>query len=111
MRRMIVLIAAVLLAATGPANAQDSWPVSLGLGGGLGGGMLSDYHGLLVVGITPPRSPIGLRLDGLLRPRTDDRFANVDLLTGVSASAVITLRRGVWRPTWSSAPRGQASST
>jgi len=93
MRLHVMFAALLLLVPLGSARAQDRYPVTIGAGGGVLSG--SAYHGLLLVGITPARSPIGLRLDGLLTPPNQRGRMNSELLSAVSASAVITLRP--WR--------------
>ena len=91
MRRMVAVLLGLVLSATAAA-AQDRWPVSVGVGGGFISGW-DKYHALVTVGIKPSRSPVGLRLDGMWR--TQPNRYNGDLLSAVSANAMITLRP--WR--------------
>ncbi len=91
MRSLAALFFCVILPASAVA-AQDPWPVSVGLGGG----MLTNNtpHAMVLVGVRPTnRLPVSLRLDGIWRP-ADGRI-NADLLSAVSASAIVTLRP--WR--------------
>ena len=92
MRRMIGFVAAMLLPTSfALAQSPSSYPVTLGLGGGMIGNY--DVHALAVVGITPANWPVGLRLDGMWTE--SNGLWNRDLLSAVSASAVVTLRP--WR--------------
>ena len=93
-RRIVGLVAAGMLSATVAGAQEDSFPVSVGIGGASSGVSTHRPHLLFVVGLTPPRSPVSLRLDGLWRAPIRGT-ANNDLLTAVSASAVVTLRP--WR--------------
>ena len=94
-RRIVGLVAAAMLSATIAGAQEEPFPVSVGIGGG-SSGFSSDFspHLLFVVAVTPPRSPIALRLDGLWREPAPETFDG-NLLSAVSASAVVTLRP--WR--------------
>ena len=92
MRSMFVLMAALTLSA-GAASAQDAFPVTLGVGGGAGGGAAHPYHGLVLVEVAAPRYPVAFRLDGLLTP--PGNRVNTDMFSAISASAIVTLRP--WR--------------
>lgn len=94
MRVFVVLTAALLFCCASVGRAQDPYPVTLGVGGGMVSGW-DNYHGLLLVSIKPARSPIALRLDGLVTPPDHRGRTTGEMLSAVSASAVIMLRP--WR--------------
>ena len=83
------LAALMVVAAISPVAAQAQYPVAVGLGGGIQGDIGDYHHGMAVVTVTPAKSPIALRLDGVMGKRGLPR------VTALSASGVITLRP--WR--------------
>lgn len=90
MRRIVAFLLPLIVVPLSISRAQHPFPVTVGLGGGVVNG---SHHGMLVVGITAPRSPVSLRLDGLITPARGR--VNTDFFSALSASAVVSLRP--WR--------------
>lgn len=93
MLKPMVVVAALVLGSFQLADAQEPYPVAVGLGAGLQGGLGEGYyHGMVHVTVTPPRWPVALRLDGVAGREGHHVSA---MTTALSASTVVTLRP--WR--------------
>lgn len=92
MLRAIVGVIASCVFVNAPLLAQDKYPIAVGLGLGINGERVDQwYHGMALVVVTPPRSPISLRLDGVVAKQGE----HMPVASALSASAVIALRP--WR--------------
>lgn len=90
-RIALVACVGVLALPAHAAGAQERYPVSVGLGGGI---HPTGYHGLALVTLTPAKFPVSLRLDGMVGRQFPGKPSSRPT-SALSASALITLRP--WR--------------